>query len=207
MAAELVLTSAIWNKDLSRSMINQALKDQAIVLERHLKRNIDNSTPAGRLYSRKAEARSRKRIGSTSNAYKRRNLEGRRVTSTTTFYQASAPGQPPARVTSLLYNSIRVRREVGAFRLLASVTAPAVDILDDPSKLNRPFFYSVIFADDGDWNFRQSVRLLLSRMINKDINAIRAPKVRAARALAKAKESAARAQKRSSLGVYKPPSA
>ncbi len=158
----LTLRSAIWNREARRSILNKALTLSAEELEAKLKDNIDDSTPAGRLYQ---VGRVTQRRTSANN-----NLPAARGTSTRVFvspvyHQASAPGQPPARHTSVLYNSLRARRVPSKFQILASVNAPGASILDDPDALSRPFFYTIIDAyrrfDFVD-RIKQSVREMLS---------------------------------------------
>lgn len=139
----LTLRSAIWNRGLRRSILNRCLTISANELEGKLKDNIDNSTPAGRLY-KVGRVTARR---SSANKY----LPKARGTKTRVFvnailHTASAIGQPPARLTSFLYKSIIVRKVASKFQILASANAPGASILDDPGKLSRPFFRTIIDA-------------------------------------------------------------
>jgi hypothetical protein len=58
-----------------------------------------------------------------------------------TFYRASAPGQPPAIRTGRLLNSIGSRR-IGPTAARVSVSVEYALPLDDPDGLDRPFFMS-----------------------------------------------------------------
>lgn len=81
--------------------------------EQDVRLEIINSTPTGRVY---------RRFGK--------------------LHVASAPGQPPARDTGRLINSIySVQRGVGFYR--TGVGAIYAAILDDSNGRNRPFFASV----------------------------------------------------------------
>lgn len=143
----LVLKRKIWNDGIRKSVLNKALTEDARVLEAKLKDNIDESTPAGRYYRIKS-ATARRSVA---------NRGSRRVRGTTTrvivgavFHRASAVSQPPARRFNKLYRSIKVRRVPGKLQNLASVNASGVDVLDDPTRLNRPFFRSVIKKHRAD---------------------------------------------------------
>jgi hypothetical protein len=161
LVSSLILRRAIWNADLRRSILNKSLADSARNLEANLKNNIDNSTPAGRYYSRGRVTA--KRTAANSNLRRAPGTKTRVIISSPVF-RASAPGQPPARRFNVLYNSLKVRRVPGKLQILASVNAPGVEVLDDPKRLNRPFFKTVIvdyrrneFVD----NVKQGVRKLL----------------------------------------------
>jgi hypothetical protein len=126
----LTLRRAIWNKDVRRAVMNRVLSVSGLEVVDRIKDNIDNSSPAGRYYARKAAGTSR--------------VKGRRIIVTPVVFHASSEGQPPARRFSTLYNSITGRRVNDKLQILVSVNAPGVEILDDPKKLDRPFFRSVI---------------------------------------------------------------
>lgn len=139
------LTSAIWKPGELRRAVNTELSNFGTEAEAFLKANIDESTPAGRLYRRDRITTRRtkaldqigiKRVKGRSQD-RTRSLVGFR------FHRASAWGQPPARDTSRLYRSIRVRR-VGNDALKFSVNAPGVKWLDSKTYLNRLFFKSKI---------------------------------------------------------------
>lgn len=157
----LKLRRAIWNKDLRKSVLNKALTHYAGFLEDKLVSNIDNSTPAGRVY----------RVGSLTERRTAKNKDLRRskkfktkVVTGGIFHTASAKGQPPAKLTSKLRNSIRVRRIVGELAVMASVNANGAAILDDPDKLDRPFFKETIrtsFKEDMAPQMRTFLRELL----------------------------------------------
>ncbi len=200
---ELNLRKAIWNEDVAKSIINTGLIQQAKVLEKRLKDNIDESTPAGRLYARGARTTRR----TASNRY----LRGKKGTKTRVItsykvHTASEEGQPPARDTSTLYRNIKVRKVSGEYRIDAKVNAPAVDILDSPTGLNRPFFRSVIFTGNGDWDFRQAVKKLVTRIVNEDTNATRRVADAGRRQALKDMMVARKAAVRARLGTYTPPS-
>lgn len=158
----LILRRAIWNKDLRKSILNKVLFESATELEAKLKDNIDSSTPAGRLYSRGHVTT--KRTAATKGNKAKRGTKTRVIISAKVF-RASAIGQPPARRSSHLYHSLKVRRVVGKLKILASVNAPGVDVLDDPMRLHRPFFRSVITSYSHDQfidRMRSGVRQLLT---------------------------------------------
>lgn len=127
----LTLRRAIWNAEVRRSIMNKALNIAAQDLEQALKDNINDSTPAGRLYKRRPP-------GSSGGRGSRRAI----VQSIEVI--ASEQGQPPARVFSRLYNSIVAKRVQGKLSIIAMANAPGAAVLDDPDGLNRPYFRSVI---------------------------------------------------------------
>lgn len=141
MRSKLILRKAIWNQDQRRSIINQALTRSAEGLEAKLKSNIDESTPAGRYY--RIGVISERRRASNKNLRKKAGTKTRVIVGVR-LHRASAQGQPPARRFNKLYNAIKVKRVVGKWAIVAEVNAPGVVILDDVSRLNRPFFKSVI---------------------------------------------------------------
>jgi hypothetical protein len=141
METTLKLRRAIWNKELRRSIMNKQLTKSGAQLEDRLHSNIDESTPAGRLYSR-GSLTGRKTSG--TKGFKAKQGTTTRVIVAARIFRASSPGQPPAKRSNRLYNSIHVRRVPGKLEILASVNAPGVEVLDNPGKLNRPFFRSVI---------------------------------------------------------------
>lgn len=128
----------IWEKGALKSVSRSVMKDSAQELETKLKVNINSSTPAGRLYRRRAITGRR-----TQKAIKQgfRPVKGAstRIVVGYRFHRASAWGQPPARDTDTLYKSLKVRRN-GDYGIKASVKAPGVKFLDDPDYLNRLFF-------------------------------------------------------------------
>ena len=158
----LVLRRAIWNADVRRSILNKSLTEAARTLEQKLRDNIDQSTPAGRLYSRgHITAR---RTASNKNLRAKRGTKTRVIVAPRVF-RASAEGQPPARRTSRLYNSLKVSRVPSKLEILARVTAPGASILDNPEKLNRPFFRSVVSPfrrEEFNPLIRSSIKSLLA---------------------------------------------
>ncbi len=143
LQSKLTLRRAIWNTEARRSILNKGLKKSAEGLEEKLKENIDNSTPAGRLYSRgviTARRTKANRLLKSVVGTKTRVVTGYK------YHKASSSGQPPARDTSTLYRSIRVRRIVGKLSILASVKAPGVLYLDSQEYLNRLFFEVIVVA-------------------------------------------------------------
>lgn len=143
----LTLRRAIWNQDARRSVMNRVLTQSAAELEDKLKNNIDASTPAGRLYAR-GHTTARRSAATRRN----RPVPGTktRVIIAARVFRSSAVGQPPARRFDTLYNSLRAKRVPGKLQILASVNAPGVDVLDDPGRLRRPFFRSVIASYRSD---------------------------------------------------------
>jgi hypothetical protein len=159
---KLSLNRAIWFANKRRSIVNKGFNVLAEFLENKIKSVIDDSTPAGRLY----------RIGSVTGKSSASNRGSRKVRGAKTrviisgkFHRASAPGQPPAKLTLTLYRSIKVKRVVGRFAIIASVRAPGVEVLDDPARLSRLFFRTTIeafYSNDFNDQARQIVTELLT---------------------------------------------
>lgn len=157
--ATLTLRKAIWNQQAQLSKINQALNEAADELEKEIKAYIDLSDPAGRVY----------RLSTITGRYSARGVGNRRRGTATRavigaeFYRASAPGQPPAKRTGALYRAIKVRR-VGNLSIRAICDKRYAKILDDPNRLNRPFFDVVVRRFFRN-RFRQLVRARLQELL------------------------------------------
>lgn len=106
------LNSFIWNANKRAIRYNRAARTGALLFERQVKLKIITSRPSGRLY---------RRFGK--------------------IHIASAPGEPPAIDTGRLVNSLSLFKvNTGHFRVGTAVIYAAR--LDNPRKLNRPFFAS-----------------------------------------------------------------
>lgn len=161
--SELNLQRAIWNENARKSILNKGISRAAEGLEDRLKRNIDESTPAGRLYTKrllterktKANAFYRLKRGTTT-----RVVVGREM------YRASARGQPPAKRFGTLYRNLKVRRVRGKLQMVASVKAPAVRYLDDEAYFNRPFFSNIV--ESYFYNeFQDEVRRIYQELLQR----------------------------------------
>jgi hypothetical protein len=112
----------------------------AAELEGLMKQNIASSRPAGRTYSIGSIL---KRAGGKRSI---RNVKGLRrrgdkVVVGSRIHRASAKGQPPAILSGRLVNSIRGRR-IGEFTARVGVGVSYAVPLDNPNRLDRPFFIS-----------------------------------------------------------------
>lgn len=162
ISAKVTLRRAIWNTSARKSILNKAIAAAAEILDNRLHANIDNSTPAGRIYVKKAQT---KRLTAATRVFQRKKGTKTRVVTGYEYYQASAYGQPPARRFDVLYRSLRVRRIVGALLIRAEVKAPGVTFLDSPEYLNRPFFNVIVqefFKNEFNGLVRASVNRLTS---------------------------------------------
>jgi hypothetical protein len=140
------------------------------ILENKILDVIDESTPAGRVY--KISGLVGKRLKGTYHTVKDPRGDSARVNirvkTSSREHQASAYGQPPAKLTMTLYRSIKVRRMIGRFSILASVRAPGVDVLDDPARLSRLFFQTTIETFyENDFNDR--ARLIVQALLSQDV--------------------------------------
>lgn len=158
--ATLTLRRAIWHEGASKRMVEECLNEGAVELENRIKAVIDTSVPQGRI-RRLSTVTSRFSARGVGN--KKRGTSTRMVTGAN-FYQASAPGQPPAKRTGALYRDIKVRR-VGHRSIRASVNKKYARILDDPNRLNRPFFKGTC-RDYFRNEFRPKVKERLQQLIH-----------------------------------------
>lgn len=122
-------------------MLDKAVQTSGAELEAGIKQKILTSQPAGRTYRRSPITRA-----ATSRnlpAGLRRTKNKNRVIVGSNFHRASRRGQPPAVDTAGLINSIRARK-TGPLKTTVSAGKHYGEILDDPNKLNRPFFRSTV---------------------------------------------------------------
>lgn len=159
MKVTLSLRRQIWNQEAPPSKINQALAESAVELDEDLHSYIDQSDPQGRIYRLRTLTSRR----TAQNVGHRRRGTSSRVVVGAEFYRASAPGQPPAKRTGALYRGITVKR-IGNTSIRASVDKKYAGILDDPNRLNRPFFRTrcqLFFRT----RFRQNVKARLNELL------------------------------------------
>lgn len=136
MKTQLTLRRQIWNTLVRRESIKKALTVAAVEVEKVPKDQIDNSTPAGRIYER-GSITVDKRSSKFNRQLRRKANTKTRAIAGTRFHRASAPGQPPARDTDELYKSIKARVEL-PLTVHIEISAPYATILEN--KMNRPFF-------------------------------------------------------------------
>ena len=159
MKATLKLNNPLWKTPERKAILSKAVQASAAELEKEIKQTILNSTPRGRLYRRGAitRAASKKNL-----ALGLRRLKGnaKRVYAGAKFHRASAKGQPFASDTGQTINAIRTRKlALLKARVAASVKHGA--ILDDPKKLNRPFFASV--AEKFKPKFKENIQKAIAQ--------------------------------------------
>jgi hypothetical protein len=138
MKAKLTLTNPLWKAASRRRVLDKAVQESGAELEAEIKRTILESKPAGRTYrrgpiTRKATAKNlppglRTQKGNSNN-----------VIAGSNFHRASKKGQPPAVDTAGLINSIRAKK-TGELKSTVATSKKYAEVLDDPKKLDRPFF-------------------------------------------------------------------
>lgn len=119
-------------------MLDKAVQAAGAELEAEIKETIIKSTPLGRTY-RRAAITKRASKANLAIGLKRSRKNSSRVVAGSEFHRASRRGQPPARDTGQLINSIRARRS-GMMRTTVAAGVRYAEILDDPKRLDRPFF-------------------------------------------------------------------
>lgn len=131
----------MWKTPERRKLLDRAGQESAAELEGEIKQTILNSTPRGRIYRRgsitKAASKPLRALGLRAvNGNPKRLIAGAR------FHRASAKGQPFASSTGNTLNSIRAK-STGEMKAKVSSGSRIAEILDNPNKLDRPFFKSV----------------------------------------------------------------
>lgn len=140
MEATLILRSPLLTgKGIPIERLDLAVQTSGAELERDIKENIQQSTPAGRTYRRGAIIRKPSRR--TAGLGLQNASRGRGIIVGFKFHRASARGQAPAIDTGRLINSIAARR-IGIMRARVGVSVSYALPLDDPEGLYRPFFSS-----------------------------------------------------------------
>jgi hypothetical protein len=157
MKTTLKLTNPLWSNPQRKRILDKAVQESAAELEKEIKQTILDSVPRGKTYRRGAITRSRSA----------RNIRGLKLQTRgnkaivgSRFHRASAKGQPPAVDTGGLINSVRARR-YGVMKARVSAGKLYAPILDDPKKLNRPFFASV--AEKFRPKFKQNIQEAIAR--------------------------------------------
>lgn len=148
MKTTLTLRNPLWNTPSRRALLGKIVQESGAELEGEIKRTMLPATrkeqPSGRTYRRGAI---------TKNATKpllalglrRRKGNAKRVVAGSNFHRASKKGQAPAVDTGGLVNSIRAKK-TGEMRSTISAGKAYAEPLDNPNKLDRPFFSSTAEA-------------------------------------------------------------
>lgn len=146
MKAKLTLNNPMWKAPQRRAMLDKAVQQSGAELETEIKQTMlpgtRKSPPAGKTYRRRAitKAATKRNLAT---GLKRSRKNKNRVIAGSEFHKASKRGQAPAIDTGGLVNSIRAQK-TGLMRSRVSVGKAYADELDDPNKLDRPFFRSTV---------------------------------------------------------------
>ena len=142
-------------------MLDKVVQKSAAELEAKIKEKVLKSVPAGKVYRRTAIKR---RIAKRDLDFFRSNQRIFRRQFTTlynektvvgyNFHRASRKGQPFANDTGETLNATRARK-IGELKAVVANSKPHAEILDNPNKLNRPFFRST--AEEFKKQFRENL--------------------------------------------------
>jgi hypothetical protein len=125
---------AIWDITKRKSIINKALKTSANRLEYILKDYMSSSEGGGREY----------KIPVSRARYRETPRGQIKIKRSYRIHRASSQGEPPAIRSGQLYRSLKVRMNPERDGIQARAQSPGARVLDDPFKLNRPFFAHVV---------------------------------------------------------------
>ncbi len=140
MKAKLVLNNPLWQTAARRKILDKAVQDSGIELEGEIKKTILDSKPAGRLYRRGSITKNASKKNLALGLRRKKGTKTR-VIAGANFHRASAKGQPFANDSGQTINAIRAKR-TGELKSKVAVGVKHGAILDDPNKLDRPFFRS-----------------------------------------------------------------
>lgn len=150
MKSILKLNNPLWQTPERRAILDKAVQQSGAELEAAIKQKVLDSTPAGKTYRRaairrKIARRDLKFFRSNKRVFKRKftTLFNETTAVGYNFHRASAKGQPPAVDHGGLINSIRTKR-LGQLSVKVATSKAYAAILDDPKRLNRPFFASTV---------------------------------------------------------------
>lgn len=142
MKANLRLNNPMWQTPKRRAMLDKAVQRSGAELESEVKRTITESRPAGKTYRRGAITKKATKSNLTL-GLRRSKKNKNRVIAGSNFHRASKRGQAPAVDTGGLLNSIRAKK-TGELKSTVAVGKAYGEILDDPARLDRPFFRSTV---------------------------------------------------------------
>lgn len=169
MKSILKLNNPLWRTPERRAILDRAVQQSGAELEAAIKQKVLNSTPAGKTYRRaairrKIAKRDLKFFRSNKRVFKRKftTLTNEKTTVGYQFHRASRKGQAPAVDTGNLINSIRSKR-IGQLSNRVATSKAYAAILDDPKKLNRPFFKST--ADEFKPKFKQNIQEAIGEIL------------------------------------------
>ena len=124
----------------TRGNLETQLAREAFALEKEIKLTITSSTPRGKLYriGKITRAASKKLIAEGYKTYQTPAGKTRAITGAK-IHRASAPGQPPAKLSGKVLNATRARR-AGRLKYKVINSTRYAAKLDSRKGLNRPFF-------------------------------------------------------------------
>lgn len=161
MKSKLSLNNPLWSSTERRQLLDKVVQQSAAELEAKIKQKLLNpeKPPAGKIYRRggiykKGLIRDRK-LNRTRFKRKFFSLYDEKFAVAYSFHRASRKGQPPATDTGALANSIRAKRS-GEMHATVATSKNYGAILDDPNKLDRPFFRQT--AEEFKAKFKQNIR-------------------------------------------------
>lgn len=177
MKATLNLNHPFWKTPERRAILDRIVQRSAAELELEIKDGILKSTPRGRLYQRGAITRAYSKKGAKLFETKINSVGKDVLIVGSRIHRASAPGQPPAKDSGGLLNSIRARKVRSMVSKVATnkIYAPVLDFgYQFPHKSKnsrivgpvrnreikpRPFFTSVAkkFQDKFKQNIQEAI--------------------------------------------------
>ncbi|HEX8248973.1 MAG TPA: hypothetical protein VF599_12420 [Pyrinomonadaceae bacterium] len=152
MKSNLILNSPLWKTPERRALLDKTVQQSALELESEIKQAILKGPKTGRTYRRgrilkKAAAKNRGfyRGEKTSSRFKRvfKSLTDERFVVGFGFHRASKKGESPAPDTGALVNATRAQK-TGEGRATVANGKGYGELLDNPEKLDRPFFKSTV---------------------------------------------------------------
>lgn len=142
--ATLTLRAKIFDSGVRKKTLQQVIIKSGEELAGEQKELMTNSQPSGKTYRRgritQALSKRNKNLGLRTFETKKGN---KRAIVGFKFHRASRKGEPPAIDKGILRNSIKFKL-VSDLKGQVSVGAKYGDVLDDPTKLNRPFFRKTV---------------------------------------------------------------
>jgi hypothetical protein len=139
-SVKLTLNNPMWNTPARRKILDKAVQESGAELEGEIKTTITDSVPAGRLY-RKGSITKTATKPLLALGLRTRKGNAKRVIVGSRIHRASKKGQPPAVDTGGLINAIRASK-TGEMKSTVTAGKAYAETLDDPKKLDRPFFKS-----------------------------------------------------------------
>lgn len=158
MKTTLRLTNPLWSKTKRRTLLDKVVQESGVELEGEIKKKMLPPTrkeqPAGRTY-RKGPLTAPATQKNLPPGLRTSKSNADRVITGSLFHRASKKGQAPAIDTGGLVNSIRARK-TGELKSTVAAGKNYAKPLDDPNKLDRPFFQST--TEEFRPKFKENIR-------------------------------------------------